>query len=243
MLRIKTFQTKLCKQLRHRTKKYTSYHWQCVLFCSKSPGWDSWQLTYCTNNFLQGIWLHVKRSVQILILIWLLGADRMFAMEAVGEYILSWALGSGENPEGESLMSRRELGRQNVNGFDAFWRNCSSKISAKQLANDYFRASYLSFQMIGGRYWIRTSDPRLRRPVLYPTELTARITAGFIPWYFYILTSSVPNWTPKNRHEEWFKIFLQNTHLGTQSQALYPERLAIDTTHGVSDRNVFGPLI
>jgi hypothetical protein len=28
--------------------------------------------------------------------------------------------------------------------------------------------------VVGGRHGIRTHDPRLRRPVLYPTELTAR---------------------------------------------------------------------
>ncbi len=30
------------------------------------------------------------------------------------------------------------------------------------------------FEVIGGRHGIRTHDPRLRRPVLYPSELTAR---------------------------------------------------------------------
>ena len=31
------------------------------------------------------------------------------------------------------------------------------------------------YMIFGGRYEIRTHDPRLRRPVLYPAELTARI--------------------------------------------------------------------
>jgi hypothetical protein len=37
--------------------------------------------------------------------------------------------------------------------------------------------------IIGGRHGIRTHDPRLRRPVLYPAELTARefITTTFQP--------------------------------------------------------------
>ena len=37
--------------------------------------------------------------------------------------------------------------------------------------------------LIGGRHGIRTHDPRLRRPVLYPAELTARefITTTFHP--------------------------------------------------------------
>lgn len=33
----------------------------------------------------------------------------------------------------------------------------------------------------GGRHGIRTHDPRLRRPVLYPTELTAHLV------YIYII--------------------------------------------------------
>lgn len=52
---------------------------------------------------------------------------------------------------------------------------------------------------IGGRHGIRTHDPRLRRPVLYPTELTARdvymytISAVFsrFKWKLFSMASSL----------------------------------------------------
>ena len=39
----------------------------------------------------------------------------------------------------------------------------------------------------GGRQGIRTPDPRLRRPVLYPSELTARL---FFIYYIFAINSS-----------------------------------------------------
>ena len=44
------------------------------------------------------------------------------------------------------------------------------------------------FVFIGGRHGIRTHDPRLRRPVLYPTELTAPVSISTI---FPMLTQAL----------------------------------------------------
>ncbi len=40
--------------------------------------------------------------------------------------------------------------------------------------NTYGILSHVGERYLNGRYWGRTSDLRLRRPALYPTELTAR---------------------------------------------------------------------
>jgi hypothetical protein len=54
-----------------------------------------------------------------------------------------------------------------------------SAITAPEARNEGKTATEVSDEIhfiIGGRHGIRTRDPRLRRPVLYPAELTARIT-------------------------------------------------------------------
>ena len=85
---------------------------------------------------------------------------------------------------------------------------------------------------------IRTSDLRIRSPLLYPTELWAHgVSLGRYLNHFLIVLSDTPNLRPTSQYEFSLIIFVSSSLLGRLSKLILSPKM-VGTGGGIRTRDV-----